>query len=169
MEEAAMAVKIEPNRGRYRRRITFRQYLRFRLGSTGGVSTWFNFFVKPFGAASLSEFWRLWNPVYGYFLYYYAYRPLSRTMPRGLAKMVTFVLCGFALHDVPAWVITRRILPPGATIAFVLFGLGAVVSDAFHMDMSRWSFAGRATVIAGYLATSVIAMLAIVRYIVPIG
>ena len=55
-------------------------------------------------------------------------------MPRGLAKMVTFVLCGFALHDVPAWVITRRILPLGATIAFILFGLGAVLSDAFHMN-----------------------------------
>jgi D-alanyl-lipoteichoic acid acyltransferase DltB (MBOAT superfamily) len=164
-----MAAKNLPNWRGHRRRVTFRQYLRFRLGSRGGASTWFNFFVKPFGAASLSEFWRLWNPVYGYFLYYYSYRPLSRTMPRGIAKMVTFALCGFALHDLPAWVITRRILPPGATIAFILFGLGAVLSDALHMDMSRWSFAGRATVIAGYLASCVVAMLAIVRYIVQIG
>lgn len=96
---------------------TVNQYLRFRLGAKGGASAWFNFFIKPFGASSFARFWRQWNPVYGYFLFYYSYRPLSRVMPRAPAMMATFVACGFLLHDLPAWAFARRVLPPGATIA----------------------------------------------------
>jgi hypothetical protein len=33
--------------------------------------------------------------------------------------LATFAVCGFLLHDLPAWVFTRRVLPPGATIAFL--------------------------------------------------
>jgi hypothetical protein len=94
-----------------RKRLTLTQYLRFRLGSRGGKTAWFNFFIKPFGATSFAQFWRLWNPVYGYFLYYYSYRPLSRVMPRAGAMLATFVACGFFVHDLPAWVFSRRILP----------------------------------------------------------
>jgi hypothetical protein len=144
-----------------RSRVTFQRYLEFRLGPPG-PRRWYNFFVKPFGARSFAEFWRLWNPVYGYFLYWYSYRPLSRVMPRPAAKMATFVLCGFALHDLPAWVATRRALPPGATIAFAFFGLGAVASEAAHMDLSRRPFRTRAAINAAYLAGSVAAMLGIV-------
>ena len=48
-------------RGRQRRHaLTLTQYLRFRLGSEGGKTAWFNFFIRPFGASSLAHFWRLW-------------------------------------------------------------------------------------------------------------
>jgi len=145
-----------------RNKLTLAQYLRFRLGSKGGKTAWFNFFIKPFGASSFAQFWRLWNPVYGYFLYYYSYRPLSRVMPRTGAMLTTFVACGFFLHDLPAWVFTRRILPPGATIAFLMFGLGAVASDRFRMDLSRQPVTARAAINVTYLAGCVIAMLVIV-------
>jgi D-alanyl-lipoteichoic acid acyltransferase DltB (MBOAT superfamily) len=146
-------------------RLSLTRYLRFRLGSTGGGTAWFNFFIRPFGASSFAQFWRLWNPVYGYYLYYYSYRPLSRVMPRGAAMLATFVVCGFLLHDLPAWVATRRVLPPGATIAFIMFGLGAVLSERLRMDLSSWPVAARATLNVGYLAACVGAMLLIVRWL----
>ncbi len=93
---------------RARRSLTLNQYLRFRLGSKGGSAAWFNFFIRPFGATSFAQFWRLWNPVYGYFLYHFSYRPLSRILPRSAAVLATFVVCGFLLHDLPAWAATRR-------------------------------------------------------------
>lgn len=145
------------------RRLTLAQYLRFRLGSKGGRTAWFNFFVKPFGARSFAQFWRLWNPVYGYYLYYYSYRPLARVVPRSLAMLGTFVVCGFALHDLPAWVFSRRVLPPGATIAFVMFGLIAVLSERFHMNLSAWPVIARAAMNVTYLAGCIGAMLLIVR------
>jgi D-alanyl-lipoteichoic acid acyltransferase DltB (MBOAT superfamily) len=113
------------------------------LGSNGGSAAWFNFFIRPFGATSFAQFWRLWNPVYGYFLYRFSYRPLSRILPRSAAVLATFVVCGFLLHDLPAWIITRTVLPPGATIAFIMFGLGAVVSERLRMDLSRWPIVAR--------------------------
>jgi hypothetical protein len=147
------------------RRLTLAQYLRFRLGTTGGRTAWFNFFIKPFGASSFAQFWRLWNPVYGYYLYYYSYRPLSRVVPRPLAVLATFVLCGFVLHDLPAWVSTRKVLPPGATIAFGLFGLVAVLSDRFHMNLSSWPVQARAAINVIYLVGCMGAMLLIVRWL----
>lgn len=146
-------------RGRY---LTFAQYLRFRLGTASGRTVWFNFFIKPFGASSFAGFRRQWNPVYGYFLYYYSYRPLSRVMPRVPAMLITFVACGLVLHDLPAWLLTRRLLAPGATIAFSLFGIGAVLSEVFHMDLSRQPFLVRAGVNVLYLAGCSAAMLVIV-------
>ena len=144
----------------------FSRYLNFCLGR-GARARWFNFFVRPFGARSFAEFWRLWNPVYGYFLAYFLYRPATRALPRPVAVMITFVFCGFLLHDVPAWIITRRILPPGATIAFMLFGLGVVVSEAVRMDLSRWPVAARAVANVTYLAVCIAAMLVIVARLIP--
>lgn len=83
-------------------------------------------------------------------------------MPRRLAMMATFVVCGFFLHDLPAWLVIRRVLPPGATITFVLFGLGAISSDALHMDLSAWPFAARAAANLVYVFGCVILMLLIV-------
>jgi hypothetical protein len=145
------------------RRLTLSQYLRLRLGSKGGWSAWFNFFIKPFGASSFVQFWRLWDPVYGYYLYYYSYRPLSRVAPRPLAMLATFLVCGFALHELPAWVFTRRILPPGATIAFLMFGVVAIVSERAHMNLSSWPVLARAALNVAYLAGCIGAMLLIVR------
>jgi hypothetical protein len=101
--------------------------------------------------------------VYGYFLSYYFYRPLSRIVPRSAAVLATFVACGFLAHDLPAWLFARRVLPPGGTIAFVMFGLGAIFGEWFHMDLSRWPTPARAAINVAYLAGGIGAMLLIVR------
>lgn len=142
---------------------SFSWYLRHKLGRQGGRAAWFNFFIRPFTASSFAEFWRMWNPVYGYYLTYYSYRPLARTMPREMAAFLTFVACGFLLHDVPAWLFTRRLLPPGATIAFTVLGAGSVASERLQMDMSRLPVEARAAINVAYLATGVGAMLLVVR------
>jgi predicted small integral membrane protein len=79
--------------------------------------------------------------------------------------LTTFVVCGFLLHDLPAWAFARRALPPGATIAFALFGLGTIVGEWFRMDMSRLPMLARAAINIAYLAGCVSAMLLIVRWL----
>ncbi len=150
---------------RPRRRLSLNQYLDLRLGPRRGRSAWLNFFIKPFGARSFAEFWRIWNPVYSYYLYYFCYRPLSRMMPRPAAMMVTFITCGFLLHDIPAWLLTRRVLAPGATLAFAMFGLGAVIGDRFEMDLSLWSTWSRATANVVYLTSCITTMILLVLWI----
>jgi hypothetical protein len=60
-----------------------------------------NFFIRPLYARSFTEFWQNWNPVYGYVLLFYFYRPLRRYVPRPVAVYLTFLGSGFLLHDVP--------------------------------------------------------------------
>lgn len=154
--------RLDQGRRQHGARLSLRQYLSSRLGSQGGRTAWFNFFIKPFGARSFAEFWRLWNPVYGYFLIYFCYRPLARVVPRPAAVMLTFATCGLVFHDLPAWAFTRRVLPPGATITFILFGLGAVAGEALHMDLSKRPVGVRVLVNVGYLVACMAAMLLLV-------
>lgn len=148
---------------------SLRWYLNRRLGRLGGRRAWFNFFVKPFAASSFPGFWRQWNPVYGYYLNRYSYRPLSRLVGRRGAMFATFVICGFVLHDLPAWVATRRVLPPGATIAFTAYGAGAVAGEALGMDTARLPVAVRASINAAYLATGIVVMLGVLRLTGSLG
>src|SRR5260370_42121759 len=49
-------------------------------------------------------------------------------------------------------ILSRTVLPPGATIAFIMFGLGAVVSERLRMDLSRWPIVARAPLNLAYIA-----------------
>src|SRR6185503_19422865 len=75
------------------------EYVTYRLGRTPGEQAR-SFLGRPFGARSLADFWRYWNPVWGYFLLFYCYRPLRARLPRAAAAWGTFVACGLS-HDLP--------------------------------------------------------------------
>lgn len=140
------------------------QYIERRLGR-GATTQLRNVLVRPLGASSFSQFWRYWNPVYGYFLSYYAYRPLRRVLPRPLAVWLTFVGCGFLLHDLVGWAWAGHACFPEVTAMFALFGVGAVLSDALRVDLARYPFAVRAFANASCIAASV----AIVHALAPSG
>ena len=142
------------------RRPGFHEYLHRRLGPRGR-GRWARFFLHPFTAASFAEFWRRWNPVYGYFLAYYVYRPAARYLPKPAAVMATFVFAGLVMHDLPAWVVVRRVLPPGGTIAFTLLGAGLVASQRTGMNLSTRPTGVRVAVNVAYVATCTGLMLVI--------
>jgi hypothetical protein len=148
-----------------RRRPGLGRYVEARLGATPGEQAR-NFLARPFGASSFAGFWRYWNPVYGYVLYYWSYRPLRQVLPRAAAMWLTFVLCGFVLHDLVVWAIGRTVAFPSMALLFGVFGLGAVASEALRMDTGELPFAGRAAVNVAYLGASVAiwwVLLALVR------
>jgi hypothetical protein len=94
--------------------------------------------------------------------YYYCYRPLLRIMPRSAAMFATFVACGFVLHDLRAWAFARRVLPPGAAIAFAVFGIGAVLSERLKWNLASEPVGVRAATNAAYVVGCIGAMLVIV-------
>jgi hypothetical protein len=96
-----------------------------------------NWLVRSFGAGTFAGFWEYWNPVYGYFLAYYVYRPLRTVAPRPVAVWLTFGACGFFLHDLVGWILARQVRAPEMSLLFVLFGGGGVVSEALRLDFSR--------------------------------
>src|SRR5262249_1442167 len=106
----------------------FHEFLVRRLGDPRRHPWRFlrNFFVRPLCAGSFAEFWRLWNPVYGYVLLFFIYRPLRRHVPRPVAVYLAFLASGFLLHDLPFNLsvdLSRgRIGIPAVTLLFAIFG-----------------------------------------------
>ena len=101
-----------------------------------------------FGAGSFAAFWRYWNPVYHCYLYYWCYCPLTRFLPRPVAVLFTFAVCGLLLHDLLHLPFTGV---PIITVWFVLLAAGVVAGECLGMDLSHRSLALRALVNAIYL------------------
>ncbi len=138
---------------RHKRRRSLNAYLERLLGhgSATQARTWL---LRSFGARSFSEFWRYWNPVYGYFLHYYCYKPLRRRLPRPAAVWLTFVACGFFLHDAPGWMLARHVRFPEMTAIFMVFGAGVIMAEALKIDLARMPLPIRIVVNAAYLVGS---------------
>ena len=133
-----------------RRRVSLRTYVDYRLGRN---EPWwrqsYNVLMRPLTARSFAGFWRSWNPVWGYYLYYWCYKPARRVLPRLTAVMVTFTASGLA-HNLLATLLSHR-LNPFVTVWFMLYGAVTVASEALHMDLSHLPAPARVLVNLAYL------------------
>jgi hypothetical protein len=77
--------------------------------------------------------------------------------------MATLIFAGLVMHDLPAWAVARRFLPPGGTIAFVLFGAGVLVGEKLHLDLSNRPVSIRVAANGAYFGTSIWMAVAIAR------
>lgn len=134
-----------------RSRPTLTEFIEDRLGTTPREQAR-NFLLRPFGAPSPAIFWRYWNPVYGWVLMYFVYRPLQRAVPRTTALVATFATCGFVGHDLIAWAVLRQIRFPFFAVAFALHGIIVVVTRANAFDLSHRSLTFRCIVNSTVLA-----------------
>jgi hypothetical protein len=114
-------------------------YIGRRLGGGSPGQQLGAMFTRSFGSGSPAEFWRYWNPVYGYVLNYRCYRPLRRWLTRSPALLLTFAASGFLLHDLPfGWWL--RLLKTGAlplpfvSLWFVLIGIGILLAEALRVN-----------------------------------
>jgi hypothetical protein len=82
----------------------------------------------PLLAPSFAGFWRSWNPVWGYYVRWWCYRPARRVLPRPAAVLVTFSASGRA-HNLIAVALSHRV-NPFVTVWFVAYGAVTVVSGA---------------------------------------
>jgi hypothetical protein len=106
------------------------RYVLRTLGPGGGVKLVRNLFFRPFTAPTLRTFWKYWNPVYGYFLTFYVYRPLRLRMPPNAAMPITFAFSGFVLHDLVNWALLGGSVPfPRVTVAFLLVAALILVTE----------------------------------------
>jgi MBOAT, membrane-bound O-acyltransferase family len=116
-----------------------------------------NWFARPLRAGSFAGFWRRWNPVYGYLLLFYVYRPLRRVAPRPIATVVTFLVSGFVLHDVPfgngVAVLRGQGAVPEVTILMGIFGVMTVATEALGIDALRYGPMARAAINVGLVVT----------------
>lgn len=137
------------------RRITLAEFIAQRLGDEQKPGALLKrMFILSFGAGSFREFWRYWNPVYGYFLYYYCYKPLRRFLPAPLCVIATFASSGFFLHDLAFgwWIraIRTQTLPlPFVTLWFSLIALGVLLTGSLRLSWRDNPFRVRALLNGG--------------------
>jgi len=127
------------------RKLTLAQYVRRRngvpLGSPGSLR---NMLYRSLGAGTFAEFWRYWNPVWGYYLGRYVHAPLKRWLPPAMSLVTTFAVSG-AFHDVAASAVTGKtvfILTPW----FFIMGVGVVAGQALQLNYSRFAWPVRALI-----------------------
>ena len=115
-----------------------------------------NWFAKPLSAKSFAGFWRMWNPVYGYVLLFFVYRPIRPYLPRFAATFLTFCVSGFVLHEIPFGVgielLRGHRVIPEATILLGVFGVLMVLTEAVGMDFSAYPIWVRVAANIGLLA-----------------
>lgn len=116
-------------------------------------------FFRPFTAPSFALFWRYWNPLYGYCLSRYIYRPCLVIFPRSLSVVLTFAFCGFFLHDIFGWTAyaarSGHLTPPhNTTVWFTIIALGLVISEKLDLRFDRLEPGFRAALHVGFLTAT---------------
>jgi hypothetical protein len=144
------------------RSVSLSDYVQRRNGvPLGGRGALRAMLTRSFGARSFAGFWRAWNPIFGYLLGRYVHAPLARILPRSLAVVLTFVVCG-AVHDAVTMAV-RGAVAFLFTPWFFFLGAGVLVGEWARMDLSAQGRVARALVHFVYLAACLVLALAVDR------
>ena len=109
------------------------------LGNSDSLRNMLN---RSLGAGKFSIFWQYWNPIWGYYLGKYIFKPLKFIFSPALSLIITFVVCGF-IHDLAImllkWKFTLLLTP-----WFLFMGLSVIISDYTKIDYSKFPWIARA-------------------------
>jgi len=147
--------------------LTLGQYIERRngvpLGASGSLK---NMLRRSLGAGTFAGFWQYWNPIFGYYLAKYVDSPLRRVLPRSIALLLTFVICG-ALHDLAAMAVWGSVAF-FCTTMFFFFGAGVLIGRWAGLDFSGLPWPARAAINFTYiLACFALALIARQAFSIP--
>lgn len=138
------------------------QYILRRNGVPAGApGSLRNMLHRSLGAPTFAGFWRFWNPVFGYALGHYVFKPLRRVVPASVALVGTFIVCG-AIHDA----VTTMVRGTPAflfTPWFFFLGIGVLLGSATGLDLSSKPWIVRATANLAYLSGCLALTLVLLR------
>ena len=134
-------------------KITLNNYILKRNGvPLGHQKSLKNMLFRSLGAKDFATFWNYWNPIFGYYLGYFIFKPLKKFLPTTMAFVLTFIFCG-ALHDAVTSVVQGS-LAFFFTPWFLFMSIGVVLSTILKLDFSKYSWLFRATMNIIYISTS---------------
>ena len=103
-----------------------------------------NMLSRSLGAGRFSIFWNYWNPIWGFYLGIFIFKPLKLFLPQALSLIITFVVCGF-IHDLAIMMLKLK-FSLFLTPWFLFMGLSVVVSEYLKIDYSRFPWIVRSTI-----------------------
>ncbi|MDP8202261.1 MAG: MBOAT family O-acyltransferase [Candidatus Tenebribacter burtonii] len=123
---------------------TLKHYIHLRLGKGNFFEILKSMFVKAFRAKTAKEFWNYWNPVFGYFMLFYFYKPLTNKVPRAIRVIATFTVSGFFLHDLLlwwpfCWMIAYKTHFPLGTVWFLFLAIIMLILEKKGFSTERYS------------------------------
>ncbi|MFD2968782.1 MBOAT family O-acyltransferase [Sphingobacterium bambusae] len=123
--------------------MTIGEYVKKRNGVPFGDPRSLKYNIRrSLGAKNFATFWNFWNPIFGYYLGKYIFKPLTQLIHSSLALMLTFVISG-AIHDLFTTLIRGK-LSIFFCIWFFFMSLAVVLSKSLNYDLSRSSWISRA-------------------------
>lgn len=151
---------MNPQTSNTGRKLTLAYYVRRRNGvPLGAAGSLRNMLHRSLGAGTFAQFWRYWNPIFGYFLGRYVNAPLRCWLPAPASLVITFVACG-ALHDAVASAVGGRVVFL-FTPWFFFMGMGVVISQAVRLNYSQHAWPARALINISGVGVSLLLTLAI--------
>ena len=124
-------------------KMTLTDYIKKRNGvAIGSSKSLRNNLYRSLGSKNFSTFWRYWNPIFGYFLGKFIFKPLKNVFPVVIAFLLTFVFSGL-IHD------TVTTLVRGKTsfvfsIWFLFMGVAVLITKFLNHNFSNQKWIIRA-------------------------
>jgi len=125
--------------------LTLSEYVFKRNGVTlGSKGSLVKNLKNSFGAESNVDFWKHWNPIWGFYLSKFIYLPLKNICPQSIAVLA--VLAAFAvsgsLHDLAIGIVGQG-WQNFFTIWFLIMGLFLNASKSLDINYSKFRFTVR--------------------------
>ena len=121
--------------------MTLTEYIKKRNGvPIGSSKSLRNNLYRSLGAKNFSAFWNYWNPIFGYYLGKFIFKPLKRIFPVNIALVFTFIFCGL-IHD-GVTTIFRGKISLFFTIWFSIMGLAVLITKYLNHNFKKrvWIF-----------------------------
>lgn len=144
-------------------KMTLADYIKKRNGvSMGSPKSLRNNLYRSMGAKNFTTFWKYWNPIFGYYLGKYIFKPLKKFLPVGIALLFTFIFCGM-VHDTVT-TLYRGQLSLFFSVWFLFMGLAVLITKAFQHNFSEQIWFMRATINLGIIGVCCILTIYAVEY-----
>lgn len=133
--------------------VTLSAYVKKRTGvALGAPGSMKNMLSRSLGAGTFENFWRYWNPIWGYYLSRYVMKPLSAFTPIWFAIILTFAVSG-ALHDLAVMLLKWKFIFFFAPW-FTLMGITVVVTKLLQVSYAKFPWTLRAIINVTFIVGS---------------
>lgn len=131
-------------------KITLADYIKKRNGvAMGSPKSLRNNLYRSLGAKNFTTFWTYWNPIFGYYLGKYIFKPLKKFLPVGISLLLTFIFCGM-VHDTVT-TFYRGQLSLFFSVWFLFMGLSVLITKTFKHNFSKQIWVMRAGINLGII------------------
>jgi hypothetical protein len=124
-------------------KMTLTDYIKKRNGvSIGSSKSLRNNLYRSLGSKNFSTFWNYWNPIFGYYLGKFIFKPMKKIFPVTFSLLITFFICGL-IHDTVT-TIFRGEISFFFSIWFLFMGLAVLITRTLKHNFSNQVWIARA-------------------------